>query len=562
MNYSVPGQQSAMSLAAASSSKYTPEQLGALEACYERNSQPSSQEVKALAGETGLTQAQCRAWLQYQRKKRKKNLMEHEREVFRIEIKCLNERIGAVRDQNDKLQQENVSLRKSFEQLREYEQELGDATTTLESKLDPRFLSRSGSGGDGADRGDHSGSGGAGGSASAGAGTSAGEEEDAAGRGSPAPAPPPPPPPQVTLEAAAMTLSGVLTKNVENMADQKLHLPSLVQGGKIAMPMPMPGAAGGDSSAANTPASFPSPSAGKVEGSPTYLPLQPLPPLPLHPLSQEQQSTSTGTLASPATATQADSSEAANSLQLQERFYGRTGSTNLKTEEDMVEGIARNVGKQLVRASAIITHALRNSSRDGFDGGRGGGGDDGDGEEPGSSEGPGGVMQAVVHHQDAVQMRQVLQQRESALSEEILRSIEGILAQGEGKRPDSEGMAGPLSPLLVSYVRTETAIKEQQMLLKSRMLAHLPLGPSPTAAEAGQDRHIQVKCTSMFCIFCQCYLGMAERSLCLMGEPSLYALITHASQYVLPPPQIIPHPTRDKENRDRISRIMKKNRME
>ena len=34
-----------------------------------------------------------------------------------------------------------------------------------------------------------------------------------------------------------------------------------------------------------------------------------------------------------------------------------------------------------------------------------------------------------------------------------------------------------VAPLLQSYLRTEISIKEQQLLLKSRMLAHLPLVP-------------------------------------------------------------------------------------
>ena len=113
------------------SSKYTPEQLVALEACYEKNPTPSSQAVKDLAAETGLTQAQCRAWLQYQRKKRKKHLMEHEREVFRIEIKCLNERIGNVKEQNNRLHIENQRLRKAYDSMKQYEKELDKATTTL-----------------------------------------------------------------------------------------------------------------------------------------------------------------------------------------------------------------------------------------------------------------------------------------------------------------------------------------------------------------------------------------------------------------------------------------------
>ena len=391
---------STSSLGGVSSSKYTQEQLMALEACYEKNNQPSSQDVKELSVETGLTQAQCRAWLQYQRKKRKKHLMEHEREVFRIEIKCLNQRIGSVKEQNDKLHRENQDLRRSFEQLKEYEQELDHATSTLES----------------------------------------GKRE--------------------VLEEAAMTLAGALTKKVEDIAERNFsELSSLkIMTPRSAAAAAAAGGAGG----------------GEAGSSRSLL--------------------SDGTPESNVSAQQHFS-----------RKQSFTGTSGKRTEEEIVEDLCKNVGEQLRNASNIVTKAMDQS------------------QDLSHAR----TQQVTLHHPDTINIRHVLSQKESALSDEILKSVEAILKS----QTSDDSKSSSIAPLLQSYLRTETSIKEQQMLLKTRMLAHLPLIPHQGDPKLADP--CEVKCTSMFCIFSHFYLGLAERSLCLMGEASLYALLTQSQDFLL-----------------------------
>ncbi|QDZ25125.1 hypothetical protein HOP50_16g76720 [Chloropicon primus] len=407
------------------SSKYTHEQLAALEACYERNQAPGSGEVRALAQETGLTQAQCRAWLQYQRKKRKKHVLEHEREVFRVEIKCLNESIYSVKEQNSRLHLENEELRRSFEQMKEYEQEIDEATTTLRqgsSNLGEEAEATTADESE-TNRGDP-------------AGASEGKDK--------------------SIEKAVMTLAGALTRRVEDIADKAL--------------------------------------VGKLEGATPDSRRH-------HVVEGSDQNTHT-----PLTA----DSNVSHQMQLR-RITSTNRSKTQKSPEEAVQQICSEVGKELRDASKSISKALAKTQ----------------------NPGEGSIRtQVVLHHPDTVNIRHVLAQRETLLCDELLRSVSNIVDSNEMSLEQKEEM---LRPILQSHSRTLASIKEQQLHLKMRMLAHLPLVPH-LEASAGTSSILedpcQVRCTCMFCILCQCYLGHAERSLNIMGEASLSALLSQAVDYL------------------------------
>jgi hypothetical protein len=441
------------------SSKYTPEQLVALEACYEKNPTPSSQAVKDLAQETGLTQAQCRAWLQYQRKKRRKHLMEHEREVFRIEIKCLHERIGSVKEQNHRLHAENERLRKAYDSIKQYEKELDKATSTLIAQKKTEWTEDTGGGGiiaieeqkqqkDEEER-KHSQTAKAQVEDKDKMVTEEEEEGDTTQRQ------------RQSLDRAAMTLAGVLTKRVEEISEKR-HFASI---------SPTPPITTTKDSAKDFDHASHAPSSRTIHAALTA------------------------------------SSSATTQQELLRKLSQRSEKSKevIRGEEQhIIESLCNKVADQLKNASCIITSALDKS-----------------GEVRQQRR------QVALHHPDTLNIRHVLQQKESALSDEILRSMDAIVKS----QSSDESKEKSVAPLLQSYLRTEISIKEQQLLLKSRMLAHLPLVPHQSGLD-GTDP-CAVKCTSMFCILSQHYLGLAERSLCLLGEASLSALLTQAIDYLL-----------------------------
>jgi len=175
---------------------------------------------------------------------------------------------------------------------------------------------------------------------------------------------------------------------------------------------------------------------------------------------------------------------------------------------DIPGQIAAIVGDEVRRASAVVTRVLQGQMKN---------------SDP---------AQAVVHTDVATHVRTLVLQSENPLDivNVLVKSFDAILSdpQKSDAQKDAE-----LRPLVESFVKTELAIKDAQLATKIKLLAQLPqLAPLSASCGGGgggkPSRSRSVSVDSIFCVFMMEYFGLAERSLCFMGEASLHALFTQA----------------------------------
>ena len=86
-----------------------------------------------------------------------------------------------------------------------------------------------------------------------------------------------------------------------------------------------------------------------------------------------------------------------------------------------------------------------------------------------------------------------------------------------------------LAPLLDAFVQVEAAVKDTQLGLRCQIAETLPALPPPADQVSTRPA---ARCESQLCLWSATYAGLAERSLCLMGETSLYALLVQAYDLV------------------------------
>lgn len=174
---------------------------------------------------------------------------------------------------------------------------------------------------------------------------------------------------------------------------------------------------------------------------------------------------------------------------------------------DVSGQIASNAGDHVKRASRVVTRVLQ-------------------------GEGKNTQMQdAVLHSQEALQVRTVLFQSENLMdiTTVLMKSLDDVFAD-EGKTAKQKELE--VSPLLDLFVKTEFAIKDAQLSTRKKLAGQLPLLPKKRDLAAVLQPDFHVCSESVMCIFNMSYLGYAERSLCLMGEASLYALFVQAYELI------------------------------
>lgn len=166
---------------------------------------------------------------------------------------------------------------------------------------------------------------------------------------------------------------------------------------------------------------------------------------------------------------------------------------------DIPSAIVQRMAEQLTRASAIVTRPFKSHHHP-----------------------PMGPSEVTYHHPQAVQVRKIIRGDDQAdvIMLTIVQSIESVLAMCQGGHEPPQ-----LKQLVASFLSTEIQVKRTQVTNALEVLKHLPIVPRAMGQDHGGA---MVCCDSMFCLVNQCYLGPAERSMCLMGEASAHAIIHHA----------------------------------
>lgn len=383
------------------SKKFSDENLKILNECYKENTNPTAKCLRAIARKSGLTHLQCKAWFQYQRKKKRKHILENQSETLYKEIKVLVEDIEKAKERNVVLLTENNTLRKNVHQWNSYQEQFSAVQPAVTAKPikqtiqvvngTPTTLVGGGGGGT----------------------TTLQEAKARLGLG--------------TIVAAALSTppSGDQTNTNNNNnqtspnsdSDQTQHRHGL--GGKEAVRVP--------------------------------------------------------------------------------------AAINLDVNTTDVPGqIASNVSEYVKRSSRVVTRVLS-------------------GERKNEA-----ASQAVIHSSLAIHVRTLIAQSENPLGivTVLMKSFDSMLSQNAKSEAEREV---ELRPLLDSFVKTELAIKDAQLATKVNLMAQLPpLPPLLSNNQQQKDTSKGVSVDSILCVFNQCYLGEAERSLCLMGESSLYALFSQA----------------------------------
>lgn len=108
----------------------------------------------------------------------------------------------------------------------------------------------------------------------------------------------------------------------------------------------------------------------------------------------------------------------------------------------------------------------------------------------------------------------------------LIRGVERVM--GDNAKGELEKQR-ELAPLLDAFVQVEAAVKDTQLGLRCQIAETLPALPPP--ADQVSTRPV-ARCESQLCLWSATYAGLAERSLCLMGETSLYALLVQAYDLV------------------------------
>jgi len=170
---------------------------------------------------------------------------------------------------------------------------------------------------------------------------------------------------------------------------------------------------------------------------------------------------------------------------------------------DVSGQIASNAGDHVKRASRVVTRVLQGEGKNTQ------------------------VQDAVLHSQEAQQVRAVMFQSENPMDiiTVLMKSLDDIVGDKGKTAQQKEQEVGPL---LDSFVKAELAIKDAQLSTRKKLAGQLPLLPRKRDPAAVLQPDLHVRSESVMCIFNMSYLGYAERSLCLMGEASLYALFVQA----------------------------------
>ena len=106
------------------SKKFSEQHLNILNAYYKENPNPTAKYLRKIAERAGLTHLQCKAWFQYQRKKKRKHILENQSESLYREIKVLVEDLEKAKSRNVALLTENTELRKNVNQWNAYQDQL------------------------------------------------------------------------------------------------------------------------------------------------------------------------------------------------------------------------------------------------------------------------------------------------------------------------------------------------------------------------------------------------------------------------------------------------------
>ena len=112
------------SAGAGGSKKFGERHLSILNEFYKENPNPKAKYLRKIAAAAGLTHLQCKAWFQYQRKKKRKHILENQSESLYREIKVLVEDLEKAKSRNVALLTENTELRKNVNQWNAYQDQL------------------------------------------------------------------------------------------------------------------------------------------------------------------------------------------------------------------------------------------------------------------------------------------------------------------------------------------------------------------------------------------------------------------------------------------------------
>lgn len=454
------------------SKKFSEENLKILNECYKENANPTAKCLRAIARKSGLTHLQCKAWFQYQRKKKRKHILENQSEKLYKEIKVLVEDIEKAKERNVVLLTENNTLRNNVNQWNSYQEQFGvDSTGAKYTTAKPINLVVNGTP---AATGSATATATATAAAAAAAvgrattstamdliGTSTLQEAKARlGLGS------------VTSAAAADTHHQTTHQTSPNSdSDQTQH--RLATGGSKAVAVAA--AAAGVNAAVNN------------------------------------STTTTGGVVASSSAPFKTLQEMQSAIAFTKQRVKTTGLIPLDVNATDIPGqIAMNVSEHVKRASGVVTRVLNGQARND------------------------NASEAVLHNNLAIHVRTLVMQSENPLNivTVLMKSFDNLLAPSSQKTEAEKEVE--LRPLLDSFVKTELAIKDAQLATKVNLMAQLPQLPPPTnvklqvQSQAAACKLDPVSVDSILCIFNQCYLGEAERSLCFMGESSLHALFSQA----------------------------------
>lgn len=171
---------------------------------------------------------------------------------------------------------------------------------------------------------------------------------------------------------------------------------------------------------------------------------------------------------------------------------------------DVSGQIAKNAGEHLKRTSAAVTRVLRGEARNRV------------------------ASEAVQHTEAALKVRDLLQSSEDPFEyvSTLIRGVERVM--GDNAKGELEKQR-ELAPLLDAFVQVEAAVKDTQLGLRCQIAETLPALPPPADQVSTRPA---ARCESQLCLWSATYAGLAERSLCLMGETSLYALLVQAYDLV------------------------------
>eukprot|EP00216_Chloropicon_sp_CCMP2111_P006710 CAMPEP_0198237664 /NCGR_PEP_ID=MMETSP1446-20131203/3454_1 /TAXON_ID=1461542 ORGANISM="Unidentified sp, Strain CCMP2111" /NCGR_SAMPLE_ID=MMETSP1446 /ASSEMBLY_ACC=CAM_ASM_001112 /LENGTH=652 /DNA_ID=CAMNT_0043919873 /DNA_START=266 /DNA_END=2224 /DNA_ORIENTATION=+ len=395
-----------------SAGKFTEGQIKLLEDAYQADAAPIAQRLRELANASGMTYLQCKSWFQYQRKKRKKHVIEHQAQALKSEIGSIIKQIEGKQKKNVTLEIQNGDLRKRVEELHNYTQEIQTCVVLLQANLS---LEKSGS------------------------------------------------EPGASLPAPGIATEDIVQRLVKFLIEKKDDGSSVEN--------------------ATTTNGLPEGTQAKqLSLVPTSEAVAPQ--VPLVTLAAAAATGGVTVSAEPA-ATGPENKDAS------------VGMADQKV--DVPEAIVRRTDRQLKEASAMVTHMLKTGAKS-------------------------SITERTLHHPAAISVRKMVYHDEAAntVVDTLIKSLDNILSSLVFDTEYARDAA--LKPLLQSFVQAEVTAVRSQTSVKTQLMSKVPLVPVDSRMPSA------VCVQSMFCLFGQCYLGFAERSMCFMGGTSLHALVHHAME--------------------------------